>query len=252
MSAGLDALLPFIVIIAFATYVQTVTGFALGMIVMGSVTAFDLVPIAFTSVVISLVTLVNGLVAIKGNFRILDIKRVAITCLAMFPALMAGLYLLNYMSASFNNLLQLLLGLTIFVGGLLIMLKPTPLKQPSSNGVFMASGAAAGFLAGLFSMAGPPLVYLYYRQPFELKCIRLCLLSIFLISAVARTLMVGAQGGLTLDMLSFSALCIPMVMFFTWVGKHYPPPISAPNMRRLAFMLLILIGISLIVGALEW
>jgi len=217
---------------------------------MGSVTAFDLVPIAFTSVVISAVTLINGLVAIKGSFHALDLKRVAITCAGIFPALLAGLILLDHLSESFNNLLQLLLGITIFTGGLLIMLRPEPLNEPSSNAVFVASGTAAGFLAGMFSMAGPPLVYLFYRQPFELKTIRLCLVCIFLISSAARIVMVGFQGGLTIDMLTFSLLCIPMVMFFTWVGKRYPPPLSTTNMRRFAFLLLILIGLSLMIGAL--
>ncbi|WP_372739962.1 hypothetical protein [Neptunomonas sp.] len=66
---GLETLIPFIAIIAFATCVQTVTGFALGMIVMGAVTAFELAPIAFTSVVISAVVLINGVVAIKGSFH---------------------------------------------------------------------------------------------------------------------------------------------------------------------------------------
>lgn len=242
----LTTLLPFVAIIAFATYVQTVTGFALGMIVMGTVTTFDLVPIAFTSVVISAVTFVNGLVAVKGNVEALDIKRVMFTCAGMFPAILVGLLLLDYMSAEFNHILQLLLGASIIGAGLMIMLKPDPLEQPSSSITFGASGAAAGVMAGLFSMAGPPLVYLFYRQPFELKTIRLCLVTIFLLSSVMRTGMVGAQGGLTLDMGIFSLLCIPMVTIFTWIGKKYPPPLSSNNMRRFAFFLLILIGISLI------
>ncbi|SFG80000.1 sulfite exporter TauE/SafE family protein [Neptunomonas qingdaonensis] len=247
---GPETLIPFIAIIAFATYVQTVTGFALGMIVMGAVTAFELAPIAFTSVVISAVVLINGVVAIKGSFHELDLKRVAITCVGIFPALLAGLILLEYLSDSFNNMLQLLLGITIFTGGLLIMLRPEPLEKPSPDAVFVVSGVAAGFLAGMFSMAGPPLVYLFYRQPFELKTIRLCLLCIFLISSAGRIIMVGFQGGLSVDMLTFSLICIPMVMFFTWIGKRYPPPLSTTNMRRFAFLLLILIGLSLMIGAL--
>lgn len=243
---NLDALIPFIAIIAFATYVQTVTGFALGMIVMGAVTTFDLVPIAFTSVIVSTVTFINGIVALKGNLKALDVKRVALTCAGIFPAILVGLLLLEYMSNSFSSLLQILLGLTIIGAGLMIMLKPEPLKHPSSNKVFVSSGAAAGLMAGLFSMAGPPLVYLFYRQPFELKTIRLCLLSIFLMSAVTRTSMVGIQGGLTMDMLTFTLLCVPMVAAFTWVGKHYPPPLSSKNMRRFAFLLLIIIGASLV------
>ena len=91
-------------------------------------------------------------------------------------------------------------------------------------------------------MGGPPLVYLFYRQPIELKTIRLCLLSVFFISSVSRITMVGFQGGLSLNMLYFSLLCMPVVMAFSWVGKHFPPPLSATNMRRVAFTLLIVIG----------
>ncbi len=243
----LMTLLPFIAIIAFATYVQTVTGFALGMIVMGAVTTFDLVPIAFTSVVISAVTFINGLVAVKGNVQALDIKRVMITSAGMFPAILVGLLLLDYMSAELNHILQLLLGATIIGAGLMIMLKPDPLAKPSSGFTFAGSGALAGVMAGMFSMAGPPLVYLFYRQPFEIKTIRLCLVTIFLLSSVMRTGMVGAQGGLTWEMGIFSVLCIPMVTLFTWIGKRYPPPLSANNMRRAAFFLLILIGASLVI-----
>ncbi len=243
----LTALIPFIAIIAFATYVQTITGFALGMIVMGAVTTFELVPIAFTSVVISVVTFINGAVALKGNFQAVDVKRVIITCSAMFPAILGGLLVLDYMTESLNNLLQILLGLTIIVAGLMIMLKPEPMAKPSGVLTFASSGAAAGFLAGLFSMAGPPLVYLFYRQPFELKTIRLCLLSIFLLSAVGRTTIVGAQGGLTIEMGIFSLVCLPIVTLSTWIGKKYPPKVSPNTLRRMAFFLLIVIGISLVV-----
>lgn len=245
----LITLIGFAAIIAFGTYVQTVTGFALGMIVMGVVTMLDLVPIAFTSVVISLVTFINGVVALKGNMKALDKKRVLYTCSAMFPALALGLFILEYMTAELSSLLQILLGVSIIVGGLMIMLKPEPLKKPSSAGAFAASGATAGLLAGMFSMAGPPLVYLYYRQPFELVTIRLCLLTIFLISGVGRTTMVGIQGNLTADMFIFSAACIPVVTAFTWIGKRFPPPLSQTNLRRLAFALLIIIGVSLLISA---
>jgi uncharacterized membrane protein YfcA len=243
----LEVILPFMAILAVATYVQTVTGFALGMIVMGAVTIFGLVPIAFTSVIISAVTLFNSFFVLKGELRTFDYSLAAKTCIGIFPGLIIGLALLDYMSASFGDLLQLLLGLTIIIAGLLIIFKPEPLEQKSSDWAFGFSGVASGLLAGLFSMGGPPLVYLFYRQPLELKTIRLCLLSVFLVCSVSRIAMVGVQGGLNWDMLLFSLLCLPVVMSFSWVGKHYPPPLSATSMRRVAFTLLIVIGLSLII-----
>lgn len=241
-----SALFAFAAIIAFATYVQTVTGFALGMIAMGAVTAFDLVPIAFTSVVISLVTLANGIFAIKGNMRALNKKIVLITTLGIFPGLAVGLWLLDYLSAELASTLQILLGITIIGGGMMIMLKPEPMESTSGNVTFAGAGATAGLLAGMFSMAGPPLVYQFYRQPFEMLTIRLSLLAIFLLCSLLRTAMVGLQGGLTMDMFTFSAICLPIVAAFTWLGRKYPPPVSNNTLRRMAFGLLILIGISLL------
>lgn len=244
----LESILPFMAILAVATYVQTVTGFALGMIVMGAVTVFGLVPIAFTSVIISAVSLFNCFFVLKGEFRTFDYSLAAKTCIGIFPGLLLGLILLDYMSSSFGELLQLVLGLTIIIAGLLIILKPEPFDKESQGWAFGLSGVASGLLAGLFSMGGPPLVYLFYRQPLELKTIRLCLLSVFFVCSVSRIIMVGFQGRLSWDMLLFSLLCLPVVMTFSWVGKHYPPPLSATNMRRAAFTLLIVIGLSLIIA----
>ena len=140
----LETMLPFIAILAVATYVQTVTGFALGMIVMGAVTIFGLVPIAFTSVIISTVTLFNCLFVLKGEFRTFDYSLAAKTCIGIFPGLFIGLILLDYMSSSFGESLQLLLGLTIIIAGLLIILKPEPLNKKSQGWAFSLSGAASG------------------------------------------------------------------------------------------------------------
>jgi len=161
------------------------------------------------------------------------------------PGLGLGIYLFALRSADYESLLQQLRGGAIVVAGLMMTLKPAPLKQRSGAWQFAGAGALAGILAGMFSMAGPPLVFQYYRQPFNMKTIRLCLLAIFLSSGVVRTIMVGAQGELEIDMFTFTAVCMPVVYGFTWLGKHYPPPISDLALRRFAFTLLIGLGLAL-------
>jgi uncharacterized membrane protein YfcA len=237
------------IIFALGTYVQTITGFGLGMIIMGAVTMFDLLPIAFTSVVISLMTFFNGAFAIKGNSKALDKKLVMITAAGLVPGVAIGLYILHFLSTEMNNLLQLLLGAAIIIGASTTLLKPEPSKTVSSNWSFLLAGKAAGILAGLFSVAGPPLVYQFYRQPLDIKTIRLCLILIFLISSLLRTVMVGSQGGLEIAMFTFAACTVPIVYIATWLGKNCPPPLSPLNMRRLAISLLILLGLSLIIKA---
>lgn len=242
-----ETLLPFMAIIAVATYVQSVAGFALGMIVMGTVTTFNLVPIAFTSVVISFVTLINSIFILKGCFHQLNRRLVLFTVVGMLPGLVIGLTLLEFLSSEYNQILQNILGIAIIGAGISMILKsPHKERKQSHDGIFFGAGTASGILTGLFSMGGPPLVYIFYRQPFTLHLIRLYLLSIFFVSSISRITMVGIQGGLTSDMLLFSVICIPVVLSMSWIAKRYPPPISLDTMRKFAFFLLMLIGSSLL------
>lgn len=243
---ALEQLLPFFLITALGTYVQTVTGFAMGMIVLGCVTQFQLAPVTFTSVVISLLMLANGPIALKGNMKHLDRRVFTWSLAGLLPALVTGVLLLNYLSDEFARILQWLLGLTIIAGGLFIMLKPEPLPQQSHAPAFAVAGAAAGIFGGLFSIAGPPLVYQLYRQPMSLPTIRLTLLAVFLVMNTVRLLVLGIEGELTKDMLWIALISVPVVALFTMIGKRYPPPVSDKTMRRMAFGMLIIIGTSLL------
>jgi hypothetical protein len=74
-----------------AAYVQTVSGFALGLIVMGAVGAFDLAPIAFTALVVSAISLVNVVSALWGRWHQVDRQILQIAAAAMVPAVLGGL-----------------------------------------------------------------------------------------------------------------------------------------------------------------
>lgn len=239
----------FILVMIVGTYTQTVTGFGMGMIVLGVVAQFDLTTITFASVIISLMMLANGSIALKGKLEVLDRQALKYSIIGLVPALILGVFLLTYLSRDFARILQGILGGAIFLGGVFIMMKPEPLKVRSGNLSFSVAGATAGVLGGLFSIAGPPLVYQYYRQPFSIDNIRLSLLAIFLMMNIGRLIVLAIQGELTLDMLWIGLLCVPAVSLATVAGRRFPPPFSDQTMRRLSFLLLVLIGISLMLTA---
>lgn len=245
---SLETLIPFLAIIAVATYVQSVAGFALGMIVMGGVTTFNLMPIAFTSVIISAVTLINSVFIINTELKALNLRTVGITALGLLPGLLLGLYLLQFLSESFNQILQNTLGIVIILAGVSMILKAKAKTRKASHPLaFFACGSASGLFTGLFSIGGPPLVFIFYRQPLPLTTIRSYLLSIFLISSIGRISMVGMQGDLTLEMGIYVLTCIPVVLVVSSLAKRYPPPISLEMMRKVAFCLLVILGVSLLI-----
>ncbi len=233
-------------VIGFGTYVQTVIGFGLGMIVMGVVAFFSILPLTVTSVIISIMAFSSSIMAIKGDFKALDIKAITFCCMGLIPSIALGLFILDFMSEQMVHLLQFLLGASIIIGAAATLLKPEPIKKASPPAMFFLAGSVGGLLAGLFSVAGPPIIYQFYRQPFNMKTIKLSLLFVFLVSSFIRTSMVGAQGNLEIDMFLFALLCLPAAYLATWLGKNRPPPLSAITLRKLAISLLIVIGTSLI------
>ncbi len=242
-------LVAFLTVVALGAYVQTVTGFALGLIVVGGITLFDLAPIAFTAIVVSFTALTNNLLALHRGLHHIDRRAVGFTLLGMLPAVFLGVWLLTRLHGQSVQELRILLGGVILAGGLLLALHPQPRLQRTAPWADATAGVVGGVLGGMFAIGGPPLVFHFYRQPLSLATIRATLLATFTVATAARLWYVGMTGEITLPVLELSLLCLPVVFIATVLGRRYPPPLPELAMRRVAFGLLGLIGLLLLTGA---
>lgn len=247
MSIGLLCLL--LAVIAAATYFQTVTGFGLAMIVMGVTSGFGLVPVPYIATVVSFVMLVNSGVALPGRLHQIDWPVALIIMLGIVPSGILGVLLLDYLSTDFSRLLEFLLGVVIVYSGITSAFQPPQLKTKSSAFSFFTSGFFSGLLGGMFGMPGPPIIFHLYRQPIPLIVVRNMLLLIFAMISATRTLFVMAQGQLDPDTYLVSVLAIPVVALMTIVAHKYPPPLRTEAIRRIAYTVLVIIGVALMIGA---
>lgn len=243
-------LIPLLAVMGAASYFQTVTGFGLGMIVIGATSGLGLAPVASVAVLVSLMTLANSAVALPGKLQYIDWHAVGVTTLGILPSVVAGAMLLDYLSRSASAVLQLLLGLVVLYGGVSAALRPAPLPQRSGNGSFFISGVFGGLLSGMFGISGPPLIFQFYRQPLPLVQIRCALILVFTATSATRTLFSAWEGQLGPDTWMQAALAVPVVMLATMAARRYPPPLSATATRRIAFGVLMAIGGHLVLQAL--
>lgn len=237
-------LLIFLASIAIGAYVQTVTGFAMGLIIMGITASLQLMPISFIAAVISLTGLTNVTLAVYKNHDHIHWKIVRTIMIGFIPAVLAGIFLLYYLDKASTQLLQLILGVVIMLGGVLLILKPHPKEGEPSPFFSFVAGTASGIMGGLFSTSAPPLIFYLYKQSLTIKVIRSTLLMIFMIGSLIRITTITVQGNITQEILLFALYSLPVVFLFTWLGKKYPPHLSDINMRRAAFGLLIVLGVS--------
>lgn len=238
----------FVAVVLCAAYVQTVSGFALGLIAMGAVGVLHLAPIPFAALVISVLSLVNVATALRG--RTADIRRATLTvsALAMVPMVLVGLAVLHWLESRSVEALRNLLGGFILVGGLLLMLRPHPRAAPAPRWMAAFWGAVAGLFGGLFSTAGPPIVFHLYREPIGIPAIRATLLAFFAAATLTRLTATGASGSITRDVLLWALVATPAVLAGTWAGRRYPPHVPDLAMRRFAFVLLAALGGALLIG----
>ncbi|SDC87144.1 sulfite exporter TauE/SafE family protein [Paraburkholderia lycopersici] len=246
-----EKVLVLIALIGAASYFQTVTGFGLGMIVMGATSGFGLAPIASIATLLSLVTFANSATALPGKLHHIDWRAVGAATLGVLPSVVAGVLLLEYLSASASGMLQLLLGAVVLYGGLSAALRPAPLAQRSGDRSFFVSGVCGGLLSGMFGVSGPPLIFQFYRQPLTLIEIRCALILIFTVTSATRVLFSVWQGQLGPAIWIEAALAAPVVMLATLAARHYPPPLSCMATRRFAFGVLMAIGAALVLCSLR-
>ncbi|BCH25144.1 TSUP family transporter [Mesorhizobium sp. L-8-3] len=247
MDAGGLAIL--LCLAAVAAYTQTLTGFALGLILMGGVGLTGVIALPDAAVLVSCLTFVNAVLVLAKGWRDVALRQFVPIIVSSLAMLFAGYALLGVMAAASIDWLKLVLGGVIVTSSLQLAMKPTQLARLSSTASFLFFGAIAGLMGGLFSTSGPPLVYHLYRQPLHPVVIRETLVAVFAVNAVVRLGVVASVGAMPSAGFWWTLLTIPVVIVTTITARRWPPPLSSLTMRRLAFVLLFLSGASLALPA---
>ena len=235
--------------VLLGSYVQAVTGFAMGMIVIAVVGASELIALPVLTAAASLITMVNVALAVKGRLHQLHRPLFIWLAAGQLPAIWLGVWLLTVLERDAQTVLQLLLGAFITLGSLSMMLRPSPLAKISPPWATWIAGFIGGLIGGMFSASGPIMGWFNYRQPLQLAQIRTTLLCVFALSTSTRTVVVGSQGGLTQDVWLLAGFALPLVILGTWAGRELPPAVADATLKRIAFGLLLVMGIWILATA---
>jgi len=198
---------------------------------------------------VSLLSLVNILLSLRGHYHLVQGQTLKLLAMGQVPAIGVGIWLLGELNANAAAWLELLLAAFLIVGSAAMMFKPSPRLTLSGPGGTLTAGLAGGLLGGLFAASGPVMGWFCYRQPLPVTEIRATLLGCFAITTIARTVMVGASGGLTGEVSLMAGAGLPVVLLGTWFGRRHPPAFGEAAMRRLAFGMLLAMGLWIALAA---
>jgi len=237
----------FLLFVALATYAQTMTGFAFGLILLGLSGLFQLAPLPVVSNVVSILTLINAVVTIGRTRPQVDWSLLRPALFSSLAGVFVGVMALEWVQGDFAAVLRWLLGVTILICAFMLVRSAQPRRTVSSRGSFVFFGALAGVLGGLFSSGGPPIVYHLYRQPMPLATIRNSLLIFFTFTAGSRLTLVTWQGAIDAATVWLSLGALPVVIILTWVVRRYANMDAVRLVKRLVFVLLLAAGLGLII-----
>ncbi|MFT3814347.1 MAG: sulfite exporter TauE/SafE family protein [Acidovorax sp.] len=236
----------FIACVALATGIQNLTGFAFGLVLLGLLAMFDLVPVVDAANAATVLTLVNAVSFFRLHKLQSEWRVVQPAILPSLVGVAAGVALLTWLSSNAVQWLRGLLGLAILACAIALMRDAKPRETVSGRPAFIFIGALSGLLGGLFSSAGPPMVYHMYRQPLPRDLVRQCLVLMFAINQVLRLTLVVASGHFSAYSALLSLSALPVVHGVGWLQKRYMPPLNPALLRRTVSALLLLAGMSLL------
>ena len=241
-------LLYFSVMVVIATAVQTITGFALGLILVALCTAFGVMSVIDCAAIVSLVSMMNTGLLLRRSYRDLNGHVVMAIMLGLIPTLLLGFYWLDQVGRDQVSLLRTIIGAMVLVAGTTLMLRPSPYSSLSAKPLFFGSGLIGGLFGGLFSAAGAPIAYLMYRQPLAISVIRSSLLAVFFLSTFVRAVTGGFAGHYTPDVLIKTLVAAPVMLVTTMLIEPTLPAIPDQAVRRLVFLCLMALGLYLLLA----
>lgn len=240
----------FLLCVAVATAAQSITGFALALILLGLTSLFRLAPLPDVANVATVLSLASAAIALHGPRRQVDGPIFRRTVLGSFFGVAAGVVLLAWLSTNVVTVLRLLLGLVVIACAIVVLVRTHPLARRSGAASFHAFGFLSGVLGGLFAASGPPLVYQFYRQPLPLDTIRDTLVATLAAGSLIRLAMVLASGQFSLRSAWMCAVAMPLAIAITWWMRRHPPAWDRVVVLRIVCALLVLTGVGLVVPAL--
>ena len=236
----------FLLAVFIGSYLQGVSGFALGVVVMAIMTVASSMPIAPMAAIISLLALLNVLVALPGHYRDIDWKLFRGLTLGQVPGILIGLWLLELLSRSAVEVLELILGIFIISGSLTLAIRTKTRVKRSRGYTASIAGFFGGLTGGLFAASGPVTGWYAYRQPLGVPVIRASLLAGLLVTTCLRTTLVAFDGQITFETLVLVGVSLPGVVLGTILARRYGRLLSEDHMRRFAFGFLCFIGFWII------
>lgn len=229
--------LPLAVLLAvvfIAGIARGLSGFGSGMIVAPVAGAIYGPPAA-----LAIMAIIDGLPTIPVTIPAMRIARwgeVLPVFAGLFLVFPLGIYLLTRGDVT---LLRWLIALAIFAS-VAVLMSGCRYRGPRNVVTSLGVGGVAGFLSGIASIPGPPVIAYWLASDLPVAIVRANLLTFFLIGEVVSIGNIWAAGLFTGPVVMVGLLCVPPYFAGLLIGSRFFGMASEQTYRRVTFALILL------------
>lgn len=102
-------------IFGVAAYIQTLTGFAFGLVAMGAIGLLHAMPLAEAAIIVGILVIANAVQVLRRNHLHVERRILLVTLATSLPLVAVGVWLVDQLSGEQADWLRLILGISILL-----------------------------------------------------------------------------------------------------------------------------------------
>lgn len=228
----------FILLIVFAMFVQSLTGFGGALVAMPISIMLLGVDVSRPSIMI--LTTITALCVAIPNYRDINWKKLAIMTIVMLAGVIAGDFFFSTVSA---KPLLIVYGIIVFLIGLKKLLLPNILKIPVWGQY--AALCAAGIMQGLFISGGSFLVIYAVEQLKNKKEFRATVSAVWVPLNIYLAIKYAVCGIFTIPVLKITAFAVIPELIAIWAAGRIANKLKQETFLKITYIILIMSGVAL-------
>lgn len=231
-------------IILVSAFVQGFCGFAFSLVLIPLLGLF--MPFHEIIVLNLLFSLVLNISVFIKLHKYAKIKELSVLIISAIIFTIIGAYFVKDMN---DSLLKIVLGTLLIISSTANILN-IKLVVKSYKKYYPFVGSLSGFLNGLSSIAGPPLLIYFSNTKMDKLTYKATFNAIFLSLNIVAIVSYLYFGYITVDILKTGSMYVIFVIIGAYVGLFVSSGFSEKTFKRIVTLVILLMGISMIVGEL--
>jgi uncharacterized membrane protein YfcA len=229
-------------VVFVAALVQSLSGFGFAVIIMPLVTlVLGLQTAAPMVALVALTVYIINLVRYRQAVNAGEVLRLGIASALGVPI---GVWALANIS---ETTVKQVMGLVLIAYAIYALARPTTSWMPSRFWVYPA-GFLAGCMGGAYNTPGPPVIVYGSLRQWPKDEFRAVLQALFLVNAVLVVSSHLVARHVTAEVLTFYLCVLPALGLGIFVGSRVDSKVDRERFRTLVTALILILGLSLVIG----